>query len=115
MMNAINAFVKMIAACTAGAESNMTESSSSRDRPNTGYYKQLHNLTTDIFYKAKTGKRRKPPKDIFYEVERVISRRVINRTVKTSISPRADGAKRRARVLIPPAIYTRGNESISEV
>ena len=30
--------------------------------------------------------------------------------------PRADGAKRRARVLIPPpAIYTRGNESISEV
>ena len=26
--------------------------------------------------------------------------------------PRADGAKRRARVLIPPAIYTRGNESI---
>ena len=31
------------------------------------------------------------------------------------IYPRADGAKRRARVLIPPAIYTRGNESISEV
>ena len=28
---------------------------------------------------------------------------------------KADGAKRRARVLIPPAIYTRGNESISEV
>jgi hypothetical protein len=28
--------------------------------------------------------------------------------------PRADGAKRRARVLIPPpAIYTRENESIS--
>jgi hypothetical protein len=30
-------------------------------------------------------------------------------------NPRANGAKRRARVLIPPAIYTRGNESISEV
>jgi hypothetical protein len=28
---------------------------------------------------------------------------------------RANGAKRRARVLIAPAIYTRGNESISEV
>jgi hypothetical protein len=33
----------------------------------------------------------------------------------TFINPRADGAKRRARVLIPPAIYTRWNESISEV
>ena len=30
-------------------------------------------------------------------------------------NPQADGAKRRAMVLIPPAIYTRGNESISEV
>jgi hypothetical protein len=30
-------------------------------------------------------------------------------------NPRADGAKRRVRILIPPAIYTRGNESISEV
>ena len=29
--------------------------------------------------------------------------------------PPADGAKRRAMVLIPPAIYTRGNESISQV
>ena len=61
---------KMIAACTTGAESNMAESLSSWDHPSTGYYKQLHNLTTDIFYKAKTGKRRKPPEDIFYEVER---------------------------------------------
>jgi hypothetical protein len=35
----------------------------------------------------------------------------------SKINPRADGTKRRARVLIPPppAIYTRGNESISEV
>jgi hypothetical protein len=31
------------------------------------------------------------------------------------INPPADGAKRRARVLIPPAIYTRGNERISGV
>jgi hypothetical protein len=31
------------------------------------------------------------------------------------VNPLANGAKRRARVLIPPAIYTRGNESISEV
>jgi hypothetical protein len=30
-------------------------------------------------------------------------------------NPRANGTKRRARVLIPPAIYTRGNESISEL
>ena len=77
---------KMIAACTAGAEFNMVERLSSRDRPSTGYYQPLHSLTTDIFYKTKTGKRRKPPEDIFYEVERAISRRVINRTIKRSIS-----------------------------
>ena len=39
----------------------------------------------------------------------------INGRPSTDNNPRADGAKRRARVLIPPAIYTRGNESISEV
>ena len=31
------------------------------------------------------------------------------------IYPRADGARRRARVLIPPGYLPRGNESISEV
>ena len=36
-------------------------------------------------------------------------------SVVNTDNPRADGAKRRARVLIPPAIYTRGDESISEV
>jgi hypothetical protein len=34
---------------------------------------------------------------------------------QNSHHPRADGAKRCARVLIPLAIYTRGNESISQV
>jgi hypothetical protein len=31
------------------------------------------------------------------------------------LHPQANGAKRHVRELIPPAIYTRGNESISEV
>ena len=77
---------KLIAGCTAGAEliikSNMAESLSVRERPDTGYYKELHNISSDILYKTKKGKRRKAAEDVFYEVERVISRRVIKGKVK---------------------------------
>ena len=72
--------------CTAGAEliikSNMGEGLSVRERPSTGYYKELHNFTSDNLHKTKKGKRRKAPEDVYYEVEIVISRRVTKGTVK---------------------------------
>ncbi len=70
--------------CGSDYLSNMAETLTFRDRPSKGHYKQLHNLTTDIIYKAKTGKKRKSTEDIFYEVERVISQRVMDKTVETS-------------------------------
>lgn len=50
---------KLIAGCTAGAEliikSNMAEGLSVWERQGTGYYKELHNFTSDILHKTKKG------------------------------------------------------------
>ena len=52
---------------------------------------------------------------VFYYLHTVLFIQSSKMPTNLDIYPRADGAKRRARVLIPPAIYTRGNESISGV
>ena len=65
----------------------------------------LRQAKTDYF-RTKISNQNNNPKEAWKTINNLLGRSPGN--------PRADGANRRARVLIQ-AIYTRGNESISEV